>query len=391
MNPMTIAVIVLGLVLLGLLGWLLSLRTQEQKKSATLETQMSELRRDLLNLSTSLSTSQARSHEKVENLAGTVATRLEAVSAAVQKGVRDSAEVTSQITSQAQAAMSNELKNTREQISQIQNQLGQVQEAGQAMHDTATKLENILGGAKNRGTFGETTLERLLEDSLPPSQYTLQYGFRSGKTADAVIHLRDKKIMAIDSKFPLDAFQRLEVEDEQTQKEARRDFVNAVKKHADSIAEKYIVPDESTLELALMFVPSESVYYELLRSTDSNKLAVDAYCRARKIIAVSPNTLYAHLSVIAMGLRGMQIEENAKRLSANLDGLRKHLDNFTEPFEKLGKHLNNAQQSYAEAEKRLDKATNTLDNLLNSGEMRQLELQDEQGALTLPAAKKTSA
>jgi DNA recombination protein RmuC len=389
---MAMVVVIIGLLLLGLVSWLLFQNAQEQKKNAVIETQMNELRRDLLTLSSNLSTSQARSNEKVEGLAGTVANRLEAVSAAVQKGVKDSAEVTSQITSQAQAAMSQELKNTREQISQIQNQLGQVQEAGQSMHETATKLENILGGAKNRGTFGETTLERLLEDSLPPSQYSLQYGFRSGKTADAVIHLRDKKIMAIDSKFPLDAFQRLEVDDEQSQKEARRDFVNAVKRHADSIAEKYVVPDEGTLELALMFVPSESVYYELLRSTDSNKLAVDAYCRTRKIVPVSPNTLYAHLSVIAMGLRGMQIEENAKRLGANLDGLRKHLDNFAEPFEKLGKHLNNAQQSYAEAEKRFDKATNTLENLLNSGEVRQLELQDDQGALTLPAsAKKTSA
>ena len=392
MTPMAMVVVIIGLLLLGLVGWLLLQNAQEQKKNAVIETQMNELRRDLLTLSTNLSTSQARSNEKVESLAGTVANRLEAVSAAVQKGVKDSAEVTSQITSQAQAAMSQELKNTREQISPIQNQLGQVQEAGQSMHETATKLENILGGAKNRGTFGETTLERLLEDSLPPSQYSLQYGFRSGKTADAVIHLRDKKMMAIDSKFPLDSFQRLEVEDEQSEKEARRDFVNAVKRHADSIAEKYVVPDEGTLELALMFVPSESVYYELLRSTDSNKLAVDAYCRTRKIVPVSPNTLYAHLSVIAMGLRGMQIEENAKRLSANLDGLRKHLDNFSEPFEKLGKHLNNAQQSYAEAEKRFDKATNTLENLLNSGEVRQLELQDDQGALTLPAAaNKTSA
>ena len=389
MTPMAMVVVVFGLLLLGLVGWLLAQNAQDQKKNAALETQMNELRRDLLTISTT----QAQSAAKMETIAGTVANRLEAVSAAVQKGVKDSAEVTSQLTSQAQTAMSQELKNTREQISQIQNQLGQVQEAGQAMHETATKLENILGGAKNRGTFGETTLERLLEDSLPPSHYTLQYSFRSGKTADAVIRLRDKKLMAIDSKFPLDAFQRLEVEDEQSQKEARTDFINAVKKHADSIAEKYIVPDEDTLEVALMFVPSESVYYELLRSTDSRKIALDAYCRSRKIVAVSPNTLYAHLSVIAMGLRGMQIEENAKRLGANLDGLRKHLENFNEPFDKLGTHLKNAAQSYAEAEKRLDKATNTLENLLNSGEVRQLEMEDEQGALTLPppAAKKTSA
>ena len=389
MNAIAIVGVIFGLVLLGLLLRLLLQNAQEQKKGEALESQLNELRRDLLNLSTT----QAERTAKIETLAGTVATRLEAVTTAVQKGVRDSAEVTSQLTSQAQSAMSNELKNTREQINQIQQQLGQVQQAGQQMHDTASKLESILGGAKNRGTFGETTLERLLEDSLPRSQYTLQYNFRSGKSADAVIHLRDKKIMAIDSKFPLDAFQRLEVEDEQSRKEARKDFVNAVKNHANSIAEKYIVPDEGTLELALMFVPSEAVYYELLRSTDSKEIAVDAYCRTKKIVPVSPNTLYAHLSVIAMGLRGMQIEENAKRLSANLDGLRKHLENFSEPFDKIGKHLNNAQQCFTEADKRFDKATNTLENLLNSGDVHQLELEDEQGALTLPppAAKETSA
>jgi DNA recombination protein RmuC len=389
MNATVIVGVILALLLVGLLLRLLTQSAQNQTKGQVLESQMNELRRDLL----SLSSTQAQSAAKMESLAGTVATRLEAVSAAVQKGVRDSAEVTSQLTSQAQSAMSNELKNTREQINQIQQQLGQVQQAGQQMHDTAAKLESILGGAKNRGTFGETTLERLLEDSLSRSQYTLQYSFRSGKAADAVIHLRDKKIMAIDSKFPLDAFQRLEVEDEQGRKEARRDFVNAVKNHANSIAEKYIVPDEGTLELALMFVPSEAVYYELLRSTDSKEIAADAYCRSKKIVPVSPNTLYAHLSVIAMGLRGMQIEENAKRLSANLDGLRKHLENFSEPFDKIGKHLNNAQQCYTEADKRFEKATNTLENLLNSGDVHQLELEDEQGALTLPppAAKKTSA
>jgi DNA recombination protein RmuC len=376
---MVVAGVSAVVLLIGLMVWVLVQNTQDQQKNQALESQMNELRRDLMNLSSS----QVQSTTKMETIADTVAARLAEVNTSLQKGVKDSAD----ITSQSQAAMSQELQNTREQINQIQKQLGQVQEAGQQMHDTASKLESILGGAKNRGTFGETTLERLLEDSLPRSQYTLQYSFRSGKAADAVIHLRDQKLMAIDSKFPLDAFQRLEVEDEASRKEARKDFVNAVKNHANSIAEKYIVPDEGTLELALMFVPSEAVYYELLRSTDTKELAVDAYCRTKKIVPVSPNTLYAHLSVIAMGLRGLQIEENARRLSANLDGLRKHLDNFNEPFEKIGKHLNNAQQCFSEADKRFDKAKNTLDNLLNSGDVHQLELEDEQGSLTLPPPK----
>jgi DNA recombination protein RmuC len=381
-----VAAAFLALILLGLVVWILVRSAQDQKKSEALEAQMNELRRDLLGLSTA----QTQSSTKMETIANTVASRLEAVTTAVQLGAKASAEITAQITSQAQTAMSNELKNTREQITQIQQQLGQVQESGHLMHDAATRLENILGGTKTRGNFGETTLERLLEDCLPPSQYTLQYRFRSGEAADAVIHLRDKKIMAIDSKFPLDAFQRLNVEGD----EARKAFVSAIKLHADSLAKKYIVPDEDTLDLALMFVPSEAVYYELLRSTDSRTIAVDAYCRGRKVVPVSPNTLYAHLSVIAMGLRGMQIEENAKRLGANLAGMRKQLETFSEHFDKLGTHLKNAQQSYVEADKRFDKASNTMDNLLSSGDLVQPVVEDAQGAAALlppeSAAKKSA-
>lgn len=381
MTPIWMVAGVFALMLLGLIVAGALRDTQRQKKSEALESQMNELRRDLLTISTA----QAQSSARMETIADTVASRLEAVTGALQRGVKDSAE----ITSQAQTAMSNELKNTREQINQIQQQLGQVQQAGQQMHETATKLENILGGTKSRGSFGETTLERLLEDCLPPSQYSMQYRFRSGEAADAVIHLRDRKLMAIDSKFPLDAYQRIEAEGD----EARKDFVSAVKVHADSIAKKYIVPDEDTLELALMFVPSEAVYYELLRSADSRGQAADAYCRNRKIIPVSPNTLYAHLSVIAMGLRGMQIEENAKRLAANLMGLRKQMDTFSEQFDRLGTHLKNAQQSYTEADKRFDKASTTLDNLVNTGDTSLPVLEDPQGTLALPpanAAKKSA-
>jgi DNA recombination protein RmuC len=378
MDPLYLAAAIFALVLIGLVVWVLVQNTQDQKKNEALESQMNELRRDLFGLSTA----QTQSSTKMETIAETVASRLEAMTYALKDGVKDSAEVTSKITSEAQSAMATELKNTREQIGQIQKQLGEVHQAGEQMQKTAQSLENILGGTKSRGNFGETTLERMLEDSLPRSQYTLQYRFRNGEAADSVIHLRDKKIMAIDSKFPLDAYLRLTEEGE----EARKAFVSAVKGHADSIARKYIVPDENTLDVALMFVPSESVYYELLKSTDGKGIAVDAYCRSHNILAVSPNTLYAHLSVIAMGLRGMQIEENAKRLSDNLTGMRKQLDTFNEYFEKIGTHLKNAQQSYTEADKRFEKASNTLDNILTGSESIEPLLDDATGTLALPPA-----
>ena len=159
-----------------------------------------------------------------------------------------------------------------------------------------------------------------------------------------------------------------------------------MKGHADAIAKKYIVQGEGTLDVALMFVPSENVYCEMLNTLDGRGQQIDEYCRNRKVIAVSPNTLYAHLCVIAMGLQGMQIEENAKHLLANLNGVQKNLGTFAEVFEKLGTHLKNAQQSYSEADRRFEKAQNTLENVLTGGSPAPA-LEGEQIPLAIPAVR----
>src|SRR6202165_5514315 len=314
MTVVSIGVVILVAVLVL---WLVLQGSQGRQKSEAIESQMNELRRDLQTIATS----QAQRTGQLETIAKGVAQRLDSVATALQEAIKNSAQITGQMTSDAQTKMADELKNTRDQISQIQRQLGEVQQAGKQMSLTAQTLEGILGGAKSRGSLGEVTLERLLEDSLPRAQYEMQYRFSSGEAADAVIRLRDKKLMAIDSKFPLDAYRRISAEGE----EARRAFATAVKGHADAITQKYIVPEEGTLDVALMFVPSERVYYELLMTEDGKGQTLDAYCRDKKVIAVSPNTLYAHLCVIAMGLRGMQIEENATRIFASLSGMHKQM------------------------------------------------------------------
>jgi DNA recombination protein RmuC len=349
-----------GVILVAILVlWLALQNLQSRQKTGAIESQMNELRRDLQTIAIS----QAQSTGKLETIAKSVAQRLDSVTPALQDAIKNSAQITGQMTSDAQTKMADELKNTREQISEIQRQLGEVQQAGKQMSQTAQTLEGILGGAKSRGSLGEVTLERLLEDSLPSAQYVTQYKFSSGEAADAVIKLRDKKLMAIDSKFPLDAYRRISSEGD----EARRAFITAVKGHADAITKKYIVPDEGTLDVALMFVPSETVYYELLQTSDNKGQPLDAYCREKKVIAVSPNTLYAHLCVIAMGLRGMQMEENASRILESLSGMEKQLEKFTDKFGTLGTHLKNAQQSYSESDKLFEKAQNTLQTMLGAG------------------------
>jgi DNA recombination protein RmuC len=384
---MNVALIGVALVVALLALWLFMQFAQNRRKEEETRARMEQLQRDLQTLA-----GQTQNFsQQLGQLGQNVTKGLEGVTGALQKGVTDSAT----IAAQAQSAMAGELKNSRETLGQIQQQLGAVQQAGQQMSQATQTLQNILGGAKSRGSLGEVTLERLLEDALPKERYQRQYRFSSGETADAVVFLRDK-LLPIDSKFPLDAFRR--INDQTTSpappqmEEARRAFATAVKGHADSIAKKYLLPDEGTLGIALMFVPSENVYYELLMTADAKGQPLDEYCRERKVIAVSPNTLYAHLQVILMGLQGMQIEENAKRLLASLSGMQKQMENFADVFEKLGTHLKNAQQSYGEADKRFEKVHNTLEGMLGV-ETAEVVLDDTQGtlALTEEASAKKSA
>jgi DNA recombination protein RmuC len=350
---MNVAFIAIGVLLVAVILWSGWQIAQSHKKNSVLESNLSELRRDLL----AIVQTHAQSSGQIQSIGQSVSQRLESVSKALQDGIINSA----QIATQGQTAIANELKNTREQMAMLQRQLGEVQEQSRGLSLATQSLENVLGGTKTRGLLGEVTLQRLLEDSLPPSQFCMQYRFSSGECADAVIFLRDEKLMAIDSKFPLDAFRRISTDGD----DARKAFATAVKGHADAIARKYVVPNEGTLDLALMFVPSENVYGEMLQTEDSKGQPVDAYCRSKKIIAVSPNSLYAHLCVIAMGLRGMQIEENAKRLQNSIAGMQKQMETFADVFEKLGNHLKNAQQTYNEADKRFERAQSILGNMLS--------------------------
>jgi DNA recombination protein RmuC len=349
--------VLIGIVILlaGLVVWLVLQNSKSPKDDGAVEGQVAEMRRDLQVIASA----QAQTAGNIQAISQSVTQRLDGVSTALRDGVTHSA----QIASAGQTAIANELKNTREQIGLIQRQLGEVQEQSRGLSAATQSLEMVLGGAKTRGLLGEVTLQRMLEDSLPPSQFGMQYRFSSGEVADAVIFLRDEKLMVVDSKFPLEAFRRIANDGD----DARRAFATAVKGHADSIAKKYIVPSEGTLDVALMFVPSENVYCEMLGTTDNRGVQLDEYCRSKNIVAVSPNSLYAHLCVIAMGLKGMQIEENAKRLLANLNGVQKNMGTFAEVFEKLGTHLKNAQQSYSEADRRFEKAQNTLENVLSGG------------------------
>jgi DNA recombination protein RmuC len=272
----------------------------------------------------------------------------------LQKGVADSGK----LAMDAQREVSNRLQTSTEALRALSQQIGEVQKSSEDLSKASSTLQAILGGAKTRGILGEVTLERLLEDALPRAAYETQFQFGTGDIVDAIIR-HDERILCIDSKFPLEAYRRFLESGE----DLRKDFATAVKKHADSIAQKYILPDEHTLDYALMFVPSESVFYEMLMTEDGKGTRLDDYCRSRRVLAISPNTCLAYLGAVAMSLRGIKVEENARKLMGSLAGLEKQMELFVDVFEKLGTHLRNAGASYDAADSKLQRARGTLEQM----------------------------
>lgn len=247
-------------------------------------------------------------------------------------------------------------RGTSESFVQIQQNLGQLTEAGRHMEQVGKEiagLSDLLRAPKLRGGIGELFLGDLLAQMLASEQYELQYTFQSGERVDAVIKLA-AGMVPVDSKFPLESFQRLlNIEDEELRSKERRAFVRTVRKHIDDISAKYIRPDEGTFDFALMYIPAENVYYETIISdaATSDAESVMAHALERKVIPVSPNSFYAYLQAIALGLRGLQIEEQAQEILGYLGRLEGEFRRFQEAFSVLGTHLENARKKYQETDR----------------------------------------
>src|SRR5688572_3434559 len=174
--------------------------------------------------------------------------------------------------------------------------------------------------------------------------------FRDGERVDAVIKV--DKLVPVDAKFPLDNFERLVEADENERALHERAFARDLKGHVDAIAQKYIRPAENTFDFALMYLPSESVYYELVCGKTGELLK---YAHDKRVFPVSPTTFTAQLQVIALGLKGLQIEQHAHEVMAYVAQLGNDFDRFKADFDVVGKHIGNAQTKYSEAERRLDR------------------------------------
>jgi DNA recombination protein RmuC len=265
--------------------------------------------------------------------------------------------------------VSRRLEERLKVVGEIQSKLGVLEEASRQMITIGkdiSSLQNILRAPKIRGGIGEFMLENLLSQMLPRKNFRLQHTFKSGQKVDAVILIGDH-LVPVDAKFPLENFRRMmETEDEAEQKAARKVFITDVRKHVNDIADKYILPQEGTFEFAMMYIPAENVYYETIVKGEGGGSLME-YAMARRVVPVSPNSFYAYLGVIFIGLRGMHIEESAREILDRLSGLRVDLDRYREDFRKLGVHLKNASGAYDSAEKRLERVSMDLERLESPG------------------------
>jgi len=238
-----------------------------------------------------------------------------------------------------------ELDNTNKQVVGFAQQL--------------QSLENILKNPKQRGILGEYYLETVLKNVLPPGSFQMQYKFKNGEIVDAVVFVKDK-IIPIDSKFSLENYNRIVNEKDENSKIALEKLFKADLKNRIDETSKYIRPNESTMEFALMFIPSEGIYYDLLinevGSVKVNTRDLIEYAFQEKhVIIVSPTNFMAYLQTILQGLRALQIEESAKEIRQRVETLGKHLCAYNDHLERLGGHLTTSVNAFNSAYKEFGK------------------------------------
>jgi DNA recombination protein RmuC len=265
-----------------------------------------------------------------------------------------------QVMAEGSARQERSLAEVREQLVR----LGEAASRVERLAHGVAEIEELLKVPRLRGTLGEVWLAELLSQVLPADAYRLQHGFRSGERVDAAIQVGDR-FVPVDSKFPLEACQRMLGADGEEAAKERRTFHRAVRDHIDDIAQKYIRPGEGTYDFALMYIPAENVYYEaMVREAGSGvESGVAGYALDRKVIPVSPNTFYAYLSAIAHGLRGLQVERRAREILEGLGALAQQLHQVERSHELVGKHLGNAAKQFDESERQLRSIRERIESL----------------------------
>jgi DNA recombination protein RmuC len=357
-----VAGILLGalLVVLAVVAWALF---GTRRELAELRTRPPATDPALPLLKQEIETVRREGREDQERLRREVGTLTSAVTRQLEQGMK--------LIQAGQSTIGARLDAATKVVGDVQGSLGTLQEATRRVAEIGREiqgLEQVLKSPKMRGGLGETLLERLLDEMLPREHWITQHGFRSGEKVDAAIRIGER-IVPVDAKFPLENFRRMLAEtDDAQRRQYRRVFARDVKARVDEIAKKYILPDEGTYDFALMYVPAENVYYEIaVRPEDTGDESIAAYALSRRVVPVSPNSIFAYLQVIVLGLKGLRIEANARRIQEDLARLGGDVGKLRQPLATLGRHLGNAQKQYEDAQRELDRLETKLDEIGRKG------------------------
>jgi DNA recombination protein RmuC len=249
-------------------------------------------------------------------------------------------------------------------MADVTQRLAKLDETNRRVVDVADELktlQNVLSNPKQRGVFGEFYLESVLENVLPATQFKMQYKFKDGEIADAVIFLDKGNILPVDSKFSLENYNRMIEASGKEREQYLLKVKNDLKLRIDETS-KYIRTSEKTMDFAFMFIPSESLYYDLLINNvgtgGSSRDLIEYAFRDKRVIIVSPTSFMAYLQTVLQGLRSLQIEEQAKDIQVRVGKLGQHLSKYSEFLNKLGvslsttvNHYNNAHKEFVKVDK----------------------------------------
>lgn len=263
--------------------------------------------------------------------------------------------------------LNQQIKTFNRETVEIREGLKRIQERVQDV----SSFQEIFKSPKLRGQWGEASLEYVMSQYFPSELWEKQKTFSSGKIVDIVLKLPNKKILPIDSKFSSDNFRRMIQEKNEEQKLIfKKEFLKDIKKRIEEISSKYIVPSEDTTDFALMYIPAEAIYYEIMFGLKENN--VGDYAWKNKVVLTSPNTIYLTLKTITHWFKDTQISKQTREILSRLNKINKDANSLSLSFEKLGKHLQGAGSAYQKSKKRLNLFSGKVDKLLEIKENKKL-------------------
>jgi DNA recombination protein RmuC len=265
-------------------------------------------------------------------------------------------------------------QNVHKQVEGFTSGLTQLREEVKNVNESMKSVSNfqdIFKSPKLRGIWGEASLENALSQYFPKDAYELQYYFLSGEAVDAILRLPNGMLLPIDSKFNWENFEKMINADNDPPAGGQRDhyrklFFSDVKKKIDEIATKYLLPSEGTTDFALMYVPAETVYYEIINNIKD--VDIPAYARGKKIILTSPNTFFLSVSAISHWTKDVQLNKQTRDIMKRLERIALDGHKLGDDFRRLGKHLSDAHGSFEDSEKRLTLLTDRVENVIEIGE-----------------------